>query len=48
MFQSLPVERTGIDFVAIDSYSCACAPGWTGMACQRRACPNECSYHGKC
>ena len=28
--------------------NCNCAPGYTGMACDRRLCPNDCSGHGRC
>jgi hypothetical protein len=27
---------------------CDCFPGFTGAACQRTACPNDCSGHGVC
>jgi hypothetical protein len=27
---------------------CTCYPGFTGDACQRTACPNQCSGHGVC
>jgi hypothetical protein len=27
---------------------CDCFPGFTGPACQRNACPNDCSGHGVC
>jgi len=27
---------------------CSCAPGYTGSACHRTACPNDCSGHGVC
>lgn len=27
---------------------CVCEPGFEGSACQRVACPNDCSGHGKC
>ena len=27
---------------------CDCFPGYSGSACQRTACPNECSDHGTC
>lgn len=27
---------------------CTCFPGYTGAACQRTQCPNECSGHGIC
>lgn len=30
------------------SGSCACVDGFTGDACQRTVCPNDCSGHGVC
>lgn len=27
---------------------CTCFPGFTGNACQRNKCPNDCSGHGVC
>lgn len=27
---------------------CSCFPGFTGSACQRSKCPNDCSGHGVC
>lgn len=30
------------------SGQCRCPPGYTGDACQRRKCPNDCSGHGIC
>ena len=27
---------------------CQCFPPWTGAACNRMSCPNNCSGHGKC
>lgn len=28
--------------------TCTCSPGFTGAACSRSACPNDCSGHGIC
>lgn len=30
------------------SGTCSCLAGFTGEACQRSACPSDCSGHGKC
>jgi len=31
-----------------ESGDCECFPGYEGGACQRTACPNDCSGHGRC
>merc|ERR1719162_2969860 len=28
--------------------TCVCSPGYTGSACQRTECPNDCNGHGVC
>lgn len=30
------------------SGQCICAAGYTGAACEREVCPNDCNGHGKC
>ena len=30
------------------SGTCNCASGYTGAACDKRLCPNDCSGHGRC
>ena len=27
---------------------CVCLGGYTGLACEKRACENDCSGHGRC
>ena len=27
---------------------CDCMPGYTGFACQRTSCPNNCNHKGRC
>ena len=31
-----------------DTGACTCFDGYDGSACQRSACPNDCSGHGQC
>jgi hypothetical protein len=42
------VECSGRGTCDRDSGRCACFDGFNGEACQRTACPNDCSGHGVC
>ena len=49
----VPLDET-LAMVALDcsgrgycyNSTCHCYPGYKGVACERVACPNDCSYHG--
>mmetsp|Transcript_26309 Transcript_26309/g.34214 ORF Transcript_26309/g.34214 Transcript_26309/m.34214 type:complete len:591 (+) Transcript_26309:621-2393(+) len=45
-------ECSGVGRCNYDQGACECPPGWSGSACERRACPggesNPCSGHGQC
>ena len=41
-------ECSGQGLCSRDSGLCECFPGYEGKACQRTACPNSCSGHGRC
>jgi EGF-like domain len=42
------LECSGIGVCDYTLGKCVCPPGYTGEACQRTACPNDCSNHGAC
>lgn len=41
-------ECSGRGTCDYSSGKCTCLAGYTGEACQRTACPNQCSGHGSC
>lgn len=41
-------ECSGAGLCDMDTGRCSCFDGYTGEACQRTVCPNECSGHGMC
>ena len=42
------VECAGRGVCERSTGTCACAAGYTGDACQRAACPNDCAGNGQC
>lgn len=50
----LQIRRTSISECSNRGYcnrvlgQCECDPGFTGLACSRLVCPNDCSGHGVC
>jgi len=43
-----PAECSNAGLCDRSSGKCRCFDGYDGEACQRTACPNDCSGHGKC
>lgn len=43
-----PVECANAGFCNRNTGQCMCMEGFTGGACQRNKCPNDCSGHGSC
>ena len=42
------LECSGIGTCDRNSGQCKCPTTYTGKACERRKCPNDCSGHGRC
>jgi len=43
-----PVECSNAGLCNRQTGECECFPPWTGAACNRMRCPNDCSGHGQC
>ena len=43
-----PAECSNRGICNMATGACDCFSGFTGDACQRTVCPNECSGHGRC
>jgi hypothetical protein len=47
-FHSVDAECSGIGICDRQVGKCNCPKGYSGAACEKRKCPNDCSGHGRC